>query len=100
MHNIKAQEAWEIGYVTFMNWASFTDCISKINVSQVDNADNIDLVIPSYWLSEYTDSYSKILRKLQQFFRDKVKCDTAASVKLKIKNPARNEDTNVVEMRL
>ena len=32
--------------VAFKNFARFTDCISEINNTQVDNAKNIDIVIP------------------------------------------------------
>ena len=34
--------------VIFKNCAPFTDCISKINNIQVDNAKDIDIVIPMY----------------------------------------------------
>ena len=43
----------------FKNGAPFTDCISKINNTQVDNAKNIDIVMPMYNLIEYSDNYSK-----------------------------------------
>ena len=39
--------------VTFKNCAPFTDCISEINNTQVDNAKYIDMVIPMYNLIEY-----------------------------------------------
>ena len=43
--------------VIFKNCAPFTDCISKINNIQVDNAkDNI--VMPMYNVIEYSDYYS------------------------------------------
>ena len=41
------------------NCAPFTNCISKINNTQVDNAKNIDIVMPMYNLLEYSDNYSK-----------------------------------------
>ena len=34
--------------VIFKNCAPFTDCISKINNIQVDNAKDIDIVMPMY----------------------------------------------------
>ena len=34
--------------VIFKNCAPFTDCISKINNTQVDNAKDIDIVMPMY----------------------------------------------------
>ena len=38
--------------VIFKNCASFTNCISKINNTQIDNAKFIDIVIPMYNLIE------------------------------------------------
>ena len=43
--------------VIFKNCALFTDCISEINNTQVDNAKYIDRVVPMYNLIEYSDSY-------------------------------------------
>ena len=38
--------------VIFKNCASFTNCISKINNTQIDNAKFIDIVMPMYNLIE------------------------------------------------
>ena len=43
----------------FKNCASFTDCLSKINNIQKDNAKYIDLVMPLCNLIEYVDNYSQ-----------------------------------------
>ena len=43
----------------FKNCAPFTNCISEINNTQVDNAKDIDIVMPMYNLIEYRDSYAK-----------------------------------------
>ena len=43
----------------FENCASFSNCISRINNTQVDNAHDIDVVMPMYDLIEYSDNYSK-----------------------------------------
>ena len=45
--------------VVFKNCAPFTNCISEINNTQVDNAKDIDIVMPIYNLIEYSDNYSK-----------------------------------------
>ena len=45
--------------VIFKNCAPFTNCISKINNTQVDNAKDIDIVMPMYNLIEYSDNYSE-----------------------------------------
>ena len=43
--------------VIFKNCGPFSDCISEINNTQVDNAKYIDRVVPMYNLIEYSDSY-------------------------------------------
>ena len=45
--------------VIFKNCAPFTDCISKINNTQIDNAKDSDIVIPIYNLIVQSDNYSK-----------------------------------------
>ena len=45
--------------VIFKNCAPFTNCISEINNTQVDNAKDIDIVMPMYNLIEYSDNYAK-----------------------------------------
>ena len=55
--------------VVFKNCAPFTKCISRINGTQIDNAQDIDIVIVMYNLIEYNDDYSKHLEvygKLQR----------------------------------
>ena len=44
--------------VIFKTRAPFTDCISKINNTQVANAKDIDIVMPMYNLIEYSDKLS------------------------------------------
>ena len=46
--------------VVFITWAPFTDCISEINNTQIDNAEDIDVVMAMYNLVEYSDNYLKI----------------------------------------
>ena len=38
---------------------SFTKCISRIKNTEIDNAQDIDTVMPMYNLTEYIDNYSK-----------------------------------------
>ena len=56
----------------FKNCAPFTDCISEINNTQVDNAKHIDVLIPKYNLTEYSDNYSKTSRSLWQYYSDEL----------------------------
>ena len=46
--------------VSFKNCAPFISCISEINNTQIDNAKDIDIVMPMYNLIEYSDNYAKI----------------------------------------
>ena len=45
--------------VIFRNCAPFTNCIIRINNTQVDDAHDIDTVIPMYNLIKFSDNYSK-----------------------------------------
>ena len=56
--------------VIFKNCASFTNCISKINNTQIDNAEYIDIVMPMYNLIEYSDNYSKTSGSLWQYCKE------------------------------
>ena len=56
--------------VTFKNSAPFTKCISRINNTDIDNAHDIDVVMPMYNLIEYSDDYSKTSGSLWQYYKD------------------------------
>ena len=45
--------------VIFKNCAPFTSSISRINNTQIDDAQYIDVVMAMYNLIEYRDNYSK-----------------------------------------
>ena len=45
--------------VIFKNCAPLTNCISKINNTQIDNVEYMDIVTLMYNLIEYSDNYSK-----------------------------------------
>ena len=48
----------------FKNCASFTNCISEINNTQVYNAKDIDIAMTMYNLIEYSDNYAKTSERL------------------------------------
>ena len=54
----------------FKNCALFTKCISRINNTDIDNAQDIDIVMPMYNLIEYSDNYSKTSGSLWQYYKD------------------------------
>ena len=56
--------------VAFKSCAPFTKCVTHINDEHVDNADNLDIVMPMYNLIEYSDNYSDTSGRLWQFKRD------------------------------
>ena len=57
--------------VMFKNSAPFTNCISKMNNTQIDNAEYIDIVVmPMYNLIEYSDNYSKTSGSLWQYCKE------------------------------
>ena len=51
----------------FKNCARFTKCITRINNTDIDNAHDIDIVMPMYNLTEYSDNYSKTSGSLWQY---------------------------------
>ena len=56
--------------VAFKNNAPFINCISKINGIQIDNAEDLDVVMPMYKLLEYSRSYRKATGSLWNYYRD------------------------------
>ena len=50
-------------------FALFTDCISEINNTEIDNAKYVDVVMPMYNFIEYDDNYSKTSGSLWQHCR-------------------------------
>ena len=56
--------------VIFKNSAPFTKCISRINTTDIDNAQDINIVIPMYNLIEYRDNYSKTSGSFWQYYKD------------------------------
>ena len=50
--------------LVFKNNAPFIDCISKINGVKIDNAGDLDVVMPMYNLLEYCKNYRKTASSL------------------------------------
>ena len=57
-------------FLAFKNNAPFTNCISKINNVLIDNAEDLDIVMPMYNLLEYSKSYSKTTWSLWNYYKD------------------------------
>ena len=56
--------------LVFKNNAPFTNCISKINNVLIDNAEDLDVVMPMYNLLEYSKNYRKTTGSLWNYYRD------------------------------
>ena len=56
--------------VIFKNCALCTNCISKINNTQIDNVEYTDIVMPMYNLIEYSNNYSKTPGGLWQYCKE------------------------------
>ena len=84
--------------VIFKNCAPFINCISKINNTQIDNAKDIDIVMPMYNLIEYSDNYAKTTGSAWQYFRDEpvddddIEDSKSFKSKIKITGKTPNDD--------
>ena len=87
--------------IAFKNCAPFINCINEINNTQIDNAKDIDIVMPMYNLIEYSDNYAKATGRLWQYFRDDPNDNLAESesfkskIKITGKTPNNNNVKNV-----
>ena len=58
--------------VIFKNCAPFEKCRTEINDTFIDEATNINIIMPMYNLDEYSDNYSDTLESLSNFKRDEI----------------------------
>ena len=56
--------------VILKNTAPFVSCITRINGELIEDADDLDIVIPMYNLLEYSKNYRKTIGSLYNFCRD------------------------------
>ena len=62
--------------MVFKNNAPFISCISKINGVKIDNAEDLDVVMPMYNLLEYSKNYRKTTGSLWNYYRDEASSST------------------------
>ena len=55
--------------VTFKSCALFTKSIKRINNTEIDNAKDIDIIMPMYNVIEYSDNYSKTSVSLWKYYK-------------------------------
>ena len=66
--------------LAFKNCAPFEECKEEINEAFVDNAENVNIAMPMYNLTEYGDKCSDTSGSLWQFKRDEMKEDVDLTV--------------------
>ena len=71
--------------VIFKNCAPFINCKTEINNTEIDNAKDIDIVMPMYNLLEYSDNYLKTSRSLWQYYKDEPNDNLTGSKSFKSK---------------
>ena len=57
------------------NNAPFVSCMTKINNEFIEDADDLDIVMPMYNLLEYSKNYRKIIGWLYNYYRDELSDD-------------------------
>ena len=62
--------------MVFKNNAPFINCITEINGIKIDNAEELDVVIPMYNLLEYSKNYKRTAGSLWNYYRDKPNSST------------------------
>ena len=68
------------------NNAPFLSCISKINNTLNDNAEDLDIVMPMYNLLEYSKNYRKTTGSLWNYYRDELNSGAVGNINYSIKN--------------
>ena len=100
--------------IMIKNWTPLTNCISEINNTQIDNAKDIDIVMPLNTLIEYSDNYSKTSESLWNYYGDEPFLDNGSitnfptdniksasfKFKTKIADRAENDGTKNVKIRV
>ena len=59
----------------FKNNAPFVSCITRINGELIEDADDLDIVMPIYNLLEYSKNYRKTIGSLYNYYRDELSDD-------------------------
>ena len=57
------------------NNAPFVSCITRINGELIEDADDLDIVMPMYNLLEYSKNYRKTIGSLYYYYRDELSGD-------------------------
>ena len=72
--------------LVYKNNTPCISCISKINNTLIDNAEDLDIVMPMYNLIEYSKNYSKTSGSLWNYYRDEPNSGTEGNINYSIKD--------------
>ena len=72
--------------LVFKNNASFTSSISKINNTLINNAEDLDVVMPMCNLIEYSKNYTKTTGSLWNYYRDEPNSGAVGNMNYSIKD--------------
>ena len=72
--------------LAFKNNAPFVSCISKINNTLTDNAEDLDIVMPMYNLIEHSKNYRKTTGSLWNHYIDEPNSGTEGNINYSIKD--------------
>ena len=61
--------------IILKNNAPFVSCMTRINGELIEDADDLDIVMPMYNLLEYSKNYRKTMRSLYNYYRDELSDD-------------------------
>ena len=64
------------------NNAPFVSCITRINGELIEDADDLDIVMPMYNLLEYSKNYRKTIGSLYNYYRDELSDDADDNIKV------------------
>ena len=67
--------------VAFKNNVLFRSCLSKINSTLIDDAENLDIIMSTYNVLEHCHNYSLISGSLWNYYRDEICYDSVANGK-------------------
>ena len=86
--------------MAFKNNAPLISCISKINNTLIDNAVNVDIVMPMYNLIEYSKNYSKTTGSLWNYYRDEPNSGAVGDINYSIRGSKSFDNKTSITGRL
>ena len=72
--------------LSLKNNAPFISCISNINGELIENAEDLDIVMPMYNLIEHSKNYRKTTRSLFNYYRDEPNSGAERNINYSIKD--------------